>query len=284
MALKKRKPFVLHDKEAARKEYVFSKLLTLSLVFSAFIVPLLNDCALSLIHSLSISGDYTLKALDIFLSYLIPIITVSAAYFSYAAVVLSIYCYGVSKSAGRIACLFGGVLFLYFISYVCVCVVNGYVMFDVADEGSFVSLVAVIITCIFVLVKNAVLIVYTHIRIKKLRSDGNTKWLGEYDKENNPSFIKRAFGKNGVNVKIAAHFFSVSLVCDLIVRTVSTYMDIASAGAPEEFSHYLYFIEQYALVIVNNVFGFAVMVISGAILGKYITEKEEKAYPYKAEI
>ncbi len=283
MALKKRKPFILNDKEAARKEYTFSKLLTLSLVFSAFIVPLINDCALSLFHSLFISGDYTLKVFDVFLSYLIPLITVSAAYFSYAAVVLSIYCYGVSKSSGRMACLFGGVIFLYLISYICTCIVNGYVMFDVADEGSFVSLIAAIITCIFVLAKDAVLVFYTHMRIKKFRRDENVRWLGEVNDENKTSFIKRAFGKNGVNLKIAVHFFSVSLACDLIVRTASTYMDIASAGAPEEFSHYLYFAEQYALAVVNNVFGFAVMVISGALLGKYVTEKEEKAYPYKLD-
>ncbi len=275
MALKKRKPFILHDKEAARKEYEFSKLLTLSLVFSAFIVPFINDGAVSLLHGLYVSGDYTLKWLDIFLSYLIPLISVCASYFSYAAVVLSIYYYTVKKSGGRIACLMGGVMFVYFIGYVCTCIENSYVMFDVADEGSFVALLSTVIMTIFMLSKNTVLLIYTCIAVKKMRKDAPTLWLEPCGE--NTGFLKRAFGKTGANLKLSLHFFTVSLVCDIMVRTVSTFMEIASDGAPEEFSHYLYFAEQYALVLLNNIFGLVVMVIAGGILGRFVSEKEEKA-------
>ncbi len=279
MALKKRKPFILHDKEAARKEYMFSKLLTLSLVFSAFIIPFINDGVFSLLHNLYVSGDYTLKALDIFLSYFIPLISVCAAYFSYAAVVLSVYYYGLKQSFGRIMCLMGGVLFLYFVSYICTCIANGYVMFDVSDEGSFVSLLAAVIMCIFMVSKNGVLIFYTHFAVKKMRKNDDAVWLAPANGEGKSAFLKKAFGKNGINSKLALHFFSVSLVCDLAARSVSTYMEIASAGRPEEFSHYLYFAEQYALVILNNLLGLVVMICAGGILGKYVSEKESKAYP-----
>ena len=278
MALKKRKPFILNDKEAARKEYEFSKLLTLSLVFSAFIVPFINDGAVSLLHGLYVSGDYTLKWLDIFLSYLIPLISACAVYFSYAAVVLSVYYYTSGKSVGRITCLMGGVLFSYLVVYICTCIENGYVLFDVADEGSFFALLSMVIMSVFMLSKNAVLLIYTHVTVKRMKKDTQSVWLSPCNGEN-ASFFKRAFGKTGANLKLALHFFSVSLVCDIIVRSVSTYLEIASAGKPEEFSHYLYFAERYALVLLNNIFGFIVMVIAGGILGKFVSEKEEKAFP-----
>lgn len=280
MALKKRKPFVLHDKEAARKEYAFSKLLTLSLVFSAFIVPFINDGVFSLLHSLYISGDYTLKAADIILSYLLPLITVCASYFSYAAVVLSLYYYGTKNSFGRIACLMGGVLFLYLISYLRTCIANRYILFDVSDEGSFVSLVAAVIMCIFIFSKNVVLLLYTHFAIKKMRKGENAVWLAPCEGEGKWALLKRSFSKKGINARISLHFFSVSLICDIAVRSVSTYMEIASAGAPEEFSHYLYFAEQYALVFLNNLLGLALMIVAGGVLGKYVSEKEKNAYPY----
>lgn len=278
MALKKRKPFILNDKEAARKEYEFSKLLTLSLVFSAFIVPFINDGAVSLLHGLYVSGDYTLKWLDIFLSYLIPLISACAVYFSYAAVVLSVYYYTSGKSVGRITCLMGGVLFSYLVVYICTCIENGYVLFDVADEGSFFALLSMVIMSVFMLSKNAVLLIYTHVTVKRMKKDTQSVWLSPCNGEN-AGFFKRAFGKTGANLKLALHFFSVSLVCDIIVRSVSTYLEIASAGKPEEFSHYLYFAERYALVLLNNLFGFVVMVIAGGILGKFVSEKEEKAFP-----
>lgn len=278
MALKKRKPFILNDKEAARKEYEFSKLLTLSLVFSAFIVPFINDGAVSLLHGLYVSGDYTLKWLDIFLSYLIPLISACAVYFSYAAVVLSVYYYTSGKSVGRITCLMGGVLFSYLVVYICTCIENGYVLFDVADEGSFFALLSMVIMSVFMLSKNAVLLIYTHVTVRRMKKDDQSVWLSPCNGEN-AGFFKRAFGKTGANLKLALHFFSVSLVCDIIVRSVSTYLEIASAGKPEEFSHYLYFAERYALVLLNNLFGFIVMVIAGGILGKFVSEKEEKAFP-----
>ena len=278
MALKKRKPFILNDKEAARKEYEFSKLLTLSLVFSAFIVPFISDGAVSLLHGLYVSGDYTLKWLDIFLSYLIPLISACAVYFSYAAVVLSVYYYTSGKSVGRITCLMGGVLFSYLVVYICTCIENGYVLFDVADEGSFFALLSMVIMSVFMLSKNAVLLIYTHVTVKRMKKDTQSVWLSPCNGEN-AGFFKRAFGKTGANLKLALHFFSVSLVCDIIVRSVSTYLEIASAGKPEEFSHYLYFAERYALVLLNNLFGFIVMVIAGGILGKFVSEKEEKAFP-----
>ena len=278
MALKKRKPFILNNKEAVRKEYEFSKLLTLSLVFSAFIVPFINDGVVSLLHGLYVSGDYTLKWFDIFLSYLIPLISACAVYFSYAAVVLSIYYYTSGKSAGRIMCLMGGVPFVYLVGYLCTCIENGYVLFDIADEGSFVALLSAVIMTIFMISKNAVLLIYAHITVKKMKKDTQSVWLSPCE-DGNLGFLKRAFGKTGANLKLALHFFSVSLVCDIIVRSVSTFMEIASAGAPEEFSHYLYFAEQYALVLLNNLFGFVVMVIAGGILGRFVSEKEEKAFP-----
>ena len=278
MALKKRKPFILNDKEAARKEYEFSKLLTLSLVFSAFIIPFLNDGAVSLLHGLYVSGDYTLKWLDIFLSYLIPLISACAVYFSYAAVVLSIYYYTSGKSVGRITCLMGGVLFSYLVVYICTCIENGYVLFDVSDEGSFFALLSMVIMSVFMLSKNAVLLIYTHVTVKRMKKDDQSVWLSPCNGEN-AGFFKRTFGKTGANLKLALHFFSVSLVCDIIVRSVSTYLEIASAGKPEEFSHYLYFAERYALVLLNNLFGFVVMVLAGGILGKFVSEKEEKSFP-----
>ena len=278
MALKKRKPFILNDKEAARKEYEFSKLLTLSLVFSAFIIPFLNDGAVSLLHGLYVSGDYTLKWLDIFLSYLIPLISACAVYFSYAAVVLSIYYYTSGKSVGRITCLMGGVLFSYLVVYICTCIENGYVLFDISDEGSFFALLSMVIMSVFMLSKNAVLLIYTHVTVKRMKKDDQSVWLSPCNGEN-AGFFKRAFGKTGANFKLALHFFSVSLVCDIIVRSVSTYLEIASAGKPEEFSHYLYFAERYALVLLNNLFGFVVMVIAGGILGRFVSEKEEKSFP-----
>ena len=278
MALKKRKPFILNNKEAARKEYEFSKLLTLSLVFSAFIIPFLNDGAVSLLHGLYVSGDYTLKWLDIFLSYLVPLISACAVYFSYAAVVLSIYYYTSGKSVGRITSLMGGVLFSYLVVYICTCIENGYVLFDVSDEGSFFALLSMVIMSVFMLSKNAVLLIYTHVTVKRMKKDTQSVWLSPCNGEN-AGFFKRAFGKTGANLKLALHFFSVSLVCDIIVRSVSTYFEIASAGKPEEFSHYLYFAERYALVLLNNLFGFVVMVIAGGILGKFVSEKEEKSFP-----
>lgn len=277
MAFKKRRPFILHDKEAARKEYAFSKLLTLSLVFSAFIVPFINDGVLSLLHDLYVSGDYTLKALDIFLSYLIPIISVCAVYFSYAAAVLSVYYYGTGQSIGRITCLMFGVPFLYFTIYICTCIANGYVIFDVTDEGSFVALLSAVIMTVFMLSKNAVLLLYTHITVKKMKKEADTVWLAQSCE--NEGFIKRVFGKTGANLKLSLHFFSVSLVCDILAGTVSTFMEIASAGKPEEFLHYLYFAERYALVILNNILGLIVMICAGGILGRYVSEKESKAYP-----
>ena len=74
-------------------------------------------------------------------------------------------------------------------------------------------------------------------------------------------------------------FVNVSYESESFDITPSTYLEIASAGKPEEFSHYLYFAERYALVLLNNLFGFVVMVIAGGILGKFVSEKEEKSFP-----
>ena len=155
---------------------------------------------------------------------------------------------------------------------------NGYVLFDVSDEGSFFALLSMIIMSVFMLSKNTVLLIYTHIAVKKMKKESDTVWLAPCNGEN-AGFFKRAFGKTGANAKLALHFFSVSLVCDIIVRSVSTYFEIVSAGAPEEFSHYLYFAEQYALVLLNNLFGLIVMITAGGILGRFVSEKEEKAFP-----
>jgi hypothetical protein len=172
----------------------------------------------------------------------------------------------------------GGVLFSYLVVYICTCIENGYVLFDVADEGSFFALLSMVIMSVFMLSKNAVLLIYTHVTVKRMKKDDQSVWLSPCNGEN-AGFFKRAFGKTGANLKLALHFFSVSLVCDIIVRSVSTYLEIASAGKPEEFSLYLYFAERYALVLLNNLFGFIVMVIAGGILGKFVSEKEEKAFP-----
>lgn len=276
MGIKQRKPFILHDKEAARREYEFSKLLTMSLIFSALIIPLINDFFFSYLHGYYVSGDYSLTALDVLLSYLLPAITVMATYFSYAAVVLSVYCYGVKKSAGRLCVLMSGTVFSYLMYYLCTCVVNGYVIFDVSDPNGFLALVSALVTAIFFVSKNVVLILYTHLALKRMRKGDGVFWLARVQGEGVMPFLKRTFSRSGVNMRIALQFFSVSLVCDIIVRTVSASLEIASAGAPEELVHYLYFAEQYALVILNNLLGFVIMVISGGILGKYIKDKEEK--------
>ena len=275
MGIKQRKPFILHDKEAARREYEFSKLLTMSLIFSALIIPLINDFFFSYLHGYYVHGDYSLTALDMILSYLLPAITVMAMYFSYAAVVLSVYCYGVKKSLARIAILMCGVLFSYLMNYLCVCVVNGYVIFDISDANGFMTLVSALITAVFFLSKNTVLIAYTHFALKKMRKREDTLWLSPSEQKGFFAFIKSVFGNRCVNRRIAVQFFSVSLACDLIVRTASTFMEIAAAGAPEELVHYLYFAEQYALAVLNNLLGFIIMVIAGGILGRYVKDKEQ---------
>lgn len=275
MGIKQRKPFILHDKEAARREYEFSKLLTMSLIFSALIIPLINDFFFSYLHGYYVRGDYSLTALDMMLSYLLPAITVMATYFSYAAVVLSVYCYGVKKSLARISILMCGVLFSYLMNYLCVCVVNGYVVFDISDANGFMTLVSAMITAVFFLSKNTVLIAYTHFALKKMRKREDARWLSPSEQKGFFAFIKSVFGGKCVNRRIAVQFFSVSLACDLIVRTASTFMEIASAGAPEELVHYLYFAEQYALAVLNNLLGFVIMVIAGGILGRYVKDKEQ---------
>ncbi len=275
MGIKQRKPFILHDKEAARREYEFSKLLTMSLIFSALIIPLINDFFFSYLHGYYVRGDYSLTALDMMLSYLLPAITVMATYFSYAAVVLSVYCYGVKKSLARISILMCGVLFSYLMNYLCVCVVNGYVVFDISDANGFMTLVSAMITAVFFLSKNTVLIAYTHFALKKMRKREDARWLSPSEQKGFSAFIKSVFGGKCVNRRIAVQFFSVSLACDLVVRTVSTFMEIAAAGAPEELVHYLYFAEQYALAVLNNLLGFVIMVIAGGILGRYVKDKEQ---------
>lgn len=278
MGFKQRKPFILHDKEAARKEYEFSKLLTMSLIFSALIIPLINDFFLSFLHRYYVSGDYALIALDVVLSYFIPAVAMMATYFAYSAVVISIYKYGVKGSFFRIFLLLAGVVFSYLLQYLCTCVVNGYVIFDISDENSFLALVSSFVITVFVFSKNIVLVLYTHLVLKKMRSQGGTVWIApakDGSVRKFKSFMSSAVAAGCANRKISVQFFAVSLVCDLIARTVSSFMEIASAGAPEEFSHYLYFAEQYALVILNNLLGLFIMLVSGAILGKYIALQEK---------
>ncbi len=280
MSFRQRKPFILHDKEAARREYEFSKLLTMSLAFSAFIIPLVNDFFLSFLHGYYVSGDYSLIALDTALSYIIPAVSMMGMYFAYSATVLSIYSYGIKKSFSKIVLLISGVVFSYLLQYMCTCVVNGYIMFDISDENGFLALISAFITMVFMFSKNTVLIIYTHFALKKMRKCGKTVWLQPCEENSKSSkfasFFCSTFGKNCANRKISVQFFIVSLGCDLLVRTASTYVEIASAGAPEELMHYLYFAEQYALAVLNNLLGLIIMVIAGGLLGRYIKSKEEQ--------
>ena len=255
-----RKPENLTSKEGAARDALLRRTLTLAVLFSALVVPFLNDGVLYTVLEYT-SNDVALVALNLILRYVVVITRYACTFVSFAAVFTGVMHFGY-KSFKTPALIFfiGGVLqFILFRFGSCVfCYEHGLISYQVTDVVS-VSF-TYFFQATFDLVKNIVLTVICSVfagKIKDSKKDyeiPDETWIPLGFKQ----MIKLAlFTRKNAFLKISAFSAGIQALHDILSNFFSvTLFQIITDGLPETGLDYAALLSGYALIIPFCLLGF----------------------------
>ena len=227
-------------------------MITLTALFSAVVIPVLNDGLLATVVEYT-ANDIALTALDTVLRYVIVIVRYLCIFVSYACAVSGLLHYGFKNFKTPSLLLIAG----------------SFVRYIVASYGSFVfcyehglisysaSAVAAaglnyVFSSVFDAVKNTVLVIITALFAAKVH-DGRTKYVLP-DEEDRPvgtgAFFRSAFSLSHPFLRICVFTACVEAVFECVLNFVSvTLSQIAADGLPETGLDYAALLSGYVLII-----------------------------------
>ena len=261
MKLKER--FVLTSKEDMQKHARLRRVLTLTVLFSAVIVPLQNDGVLYTLVEYTAS-DVAVLWLNYVLRYTVVLLRYLCVFVSFAAVITGIYHYGYKTFKTPAVILFAGSFVKYLIAQFgswIYCYDNGLIYVEEVTDAAAMGFDYFFLS-VFDLIKNAALVIICCRFAKKAREselpDSASKpekirfipLLKTSLKGSNP-FFRVCLFTAGVHAgyEILANFFSVTIY------------ELITDGLPEEGIHYAALLSGYALIIPLCAAGFVVCAV-----------------------
>lgn len=275
--MKLRERFVLKSKEDEAKEIRLRRTLTLTVLFSAVVVPLLNDGVLYTLIEYTAS-DVAAVFLNLILRYIVVFTRYACIFVSFASVITSILHYGYKDFKTPHMILFAG-SFVTFIaarfgSWV-FCYEHGLINTEAADVVS----VSFEYFCLAAadIIKNAVLIVIFCRFANKVRAGKTTYVIPDCEYPEKPGakeFFKSAFSSKKPFLKLSAFAAGVQALFEITVNFVTvTVFQLIADGLPETGLDYAALLSGYALIIPLCAAGAAVCVL----LCSFFSRKKPRA-------
>jgi len=250
MKLKER--FIITSKEDAKKDALLRRVITLTVLFSAIIVPLLNDGVLYTVVEYT-SYDVALEVLNLILRYIIVFTRYICAFVSFAAVFTGIMHYGYKNFKTPPLLFFSGsfVQFLVgrFGSWI-YCYEHGLISFDVTDVAT--TGFTYFFQGTFDLIKNIVLVIICAVFASKIRKGKSDHIIPDESVKANGlrPLLRTAFERHDAFLKICLFAAGIQALHDILSNFFSvTLFQLISDGLPETGLDYAALLSGYALII-----------------------------------
>ena len=259
-----KKPENLTSKEGAAKDALLRRALTLTVLFSALIVPFLNDGILYTVLEYT-SNDIALIVLNYALRYIVVIMRYVCTFVSFAAVFVGVMHFGYKsfKTAPLIFFIGGVAQFIIFRfgSWI-FCYEHGLISFDVTDVAT--TGFTYFFQTTFDLVKNIALVIICAALARKIKK-GKTRYVrpdGSVKTSGFKPLFRSAFNRVNPFFKICAFAAGIQALHDILSNffTVTLFQLIAD-GLPETGLDYAALLSGYALIIPLCAAGFFLSVI-----------------------
>ncbi|MBP5209185.1 MAG: hypothetical protein J6330_12100 [Clostridia bacterium] len=252
--MKHRQRFEIRSKEAEKRDAALRKKLTLTVLFSAVIIPLINDGVLYTLIEYT-DNDIAMTALNAALRYAVVFLRFACTFVSFGAAGAGVFVYGYKnfKSAPLIVICGCCVRFLIaqFGSWV-FCYEHGLINVELASDVVAVGF-GYVFTATFDAVKTVVLLVLLCRMADGIRKGGSRYSLPDDGTEKPNGFLPslRAVFSGGYPFRRAFVFAAaVQAVFEIVVNFVSvTMMQLATDGLPGNFSELLTLLPVYVLII-----------------------------------
>lgn len=262
MKLKER--FVITSKEDALKNVLLRRVITLTVLFSAVIVPFLNDGVLYTIVEYT-SYDAALVTLNLILRYIIVFLRYICTFVSFAAVFTGIMHYGYRDFKTPSVIFFFGSFVQFMLgrfgSFV-FCYEHGLVSFDVTDVAT--TGFTYFFQGTFDLVKNIVLVVICAAFAKKIKK-GMTDHVIPDERAKASGFrqlLRTAFKRSDPFLKMCGYAAGIQALHDILSNFFSvTLFQLITDGLPETGLNYAALLSGYALIIPLCAAGFILSVL-----------------------
>lgn len=260
--MKLQKRFILNSKEDALKDAGLRRILTLTALFSAVIIPLLNDGVIYTLVEFT-SADIAVLPLNYALRYTVVILRYLCIFVSYAAVITGIYHYGYKTfKSPAVILLCGSVvkyMFAQFGSYV-FCYEHGIIYSsDVTDAAAMIF--NYLFLAVFDLLKNAALIIICCRFAKKAREQGLPDCSSQPEKLTFIKLLKSALKRSGPFFGFCLFAAGIELVCEIISNFFSvTLFQLIADGLPETGFDYAALLSGYLLMLPFCAVGFIICV------------------------
>lgn len=263
MKLKER--FVLRSKEADKKEAALRKRISLFMLFSAVVIPLLNDGVLYTVIEYT-SGDAALTALNLFLRYVMIIIRYACIFTSYAAGAAGVLMYGYRDFKTPPVFLLTGTFLRYMVAQfgsLVFCyehdVINSAAT-DIAAMGLgyFLMMTLDLVMC-------AVLLVIGCRYAKKLRDgklDQRLPDCSDLPENGAAAYVRAAFSRRFPVARVCLFTACVHTGFDIVSNFLSvTLTQLASDGLPSTLSQAMTLLSGYVLIVPLCAAGFFLAVL-----------------------
>ena len=258
--MKLQKRFILPSKEDAAKNARLRRILTLTVLFSAVVVPLLNDGVLYTLVEYTAS-DIAVLWLNYILRYAVVIQRYLCVFVSFAAVITGIYHYGYKTFKTPSVILLAGSVVKYIVaqfgSYV-FCYEHGLIYTsEVTDAASIFF--NYFFLCVFDLIKNAVLIIICCRYAKKVKETGLPDESAKPEKIRLIKLISASLGKSNPFFGFCLFSAGVEVVFDVLSNFFSvTLFQLITDGLPETGLDYAALLSGYALILPFCALGFVI--------------------------
>lgn len=260
MKLKKR--FVLTSKEDEEKNARLRRTLTLTVLFSSIIVPLLNDGVIYTLVEYT-DSDVAVIWLNYLLRYTMVILRYLCTFVSFAAVITGIFHYGYKTFKTPPLLLAAGSFVKYLLAQfgsLVFCYDNGLINAsetDVAAAGFEYFFLFV-----FDAVKNVALIIIFCRFAKKAREYGLPDCNFKPENSGHRPLFKNALNKSNPFLRVCLFAAGVQAVYDILSNFLSvTIFQLITDGLPEEGLNYLALLSGYILIIPLCALGFVISII-----------------------
>ena len=258
--MKLQKRFVLTSKEDLIKDARLRRILTLTALFSAVIVPLINDGVIYTLVEFTAS-DVAVLPLNYVLRYIVVITRYLCVFVSFAAVITGIYHYGYKTFKTPAVILFCGsivkYMFAQFGSYI-FCYEQGYIYTaEVTDAAAVIF--NYFFLAVFDLIKNVALVIICCRFAKKARENGLSDESAKPQKIRLFKLISASLKKSNPFLSFCLFAACIHMAYEILSNFFSvTLFQLITDGLPETGLDYAALLSGYALIIPFCAIGFVI--------------------------
>ncbi len=263
--MKRTTRFILRSKEAELKDAALRKKLTLTVLFSAVIIPLINDGVLYTLIEYT-NSDIALFTLNAVLRYAVVLLRFLCTFVSFGAAGCGVLLYGYKNFKAVPLTVISGSFVRYIIAQFgswIFCYEHGLINTQTASDVVAVGF-GYVFTSTFDAVKNVVLLVIC-CRLSAAIAGGDPRFTvprEDAEKVRGVNNLKAAFSGSYPFGRMFIFAAGVQALFEIIVNFVSvTMMQLATDGLPGTFSELLSLLPGYALIIPLCALGAAVSAV-----------------------